>query len=395
MTTVAEGLSTDGPEFDVNTPGGFEKLLEGKGVAKEEGEESTPDTSVASGLTTVEPGQAREPDGKFAPASKPEDTSQKGTDTSAAGAAASTDDPELVAFLAKYNGDTDAALKAAANQAALLGRQGQELGEKRALEDKVTKLEGMVEVLTASRQAESAVSPLAGLSDDQVEERATSLVSDKGYATAATEAANLAHTTGDERLYRDVFEAWQLEDPFTAVDFHNDFRNWQREQRTAAAAPAAVAEEPWVADARQNALNNTIEQSFQALAAERGGKEGFGPIAPFMDAALDQMPENVAAMIASTDPEARLSGLRIVADRATLLAGASVETTPAAEVKGTEPSPEVQRKLSGAAVATGALKPPAQRTDAPQNREEAVAAFKKELMETETTSVASGLTYAK
>src|SRR4051794_24955805 len=110
MTTVAEGLSTEGPEFDVNTAAGFEKLLEGKGVAKEEGDESSTDTNVASGLTTVEPGQAREPDGKFASAST-EDTSQKtGTDTSTAGAAASTDDPEVTAFLAKYGGDVDAAI---------------------------------------------------------------------------------------------------------------------------------------------------------------------------------------------------------------------------------------------------------------------------------------------
>jgi hypothetical protein len=391
MGSIAEGLSTE-PEFDVNSQAGFEKLLEGKGVEKEEGDVSSADTSIASGLTTVEPDQAREPDGKFAPASTEDTSRTSAPDTSTAGAAASTGDPEVDAFLAKYGGDVDAAIKAAANQAAVLGRQGQELGKTR---EEIAELRGMVTALTATRAQEANVSPLAGLSDDQVEERASSLVENKGYAAAATEAANLAHTTGDERLYRDVFEAWQLEDPFTAVDFHSDFRNWQREQRAAAAAPEAAAEEPWVADAKQRALNNTIEQSFKTLAEERGGKEGFGPIAPFMDAALDQMPENVAAMIASNDPEARLSGLRIVADRATLLAGASVEQAPAAGSEGNQLPPEVQRKLSGSAVATGALKPPARRTDTPQTKEDAVKAFKKELMETETTSVASGLTYAK
>lgn len=389
MATVAEGLSTEGPEFDVNSQAGFEKLLEGKGVAREEGDESS-DTSIAAGLTTVEPAApAREPDGKFAstqtpPAPKPEDTS-------AAGAEAPSDDPEIAAFLAKYDGDVAKALKAATEQVSVIGRQGQELGKTR---EELAELRGMVTALTTAREAEATVSPLAGLSDDQVEERASSLAESKGYAAAATEAANLAHATGDERLYKNIIDAWQLEDAFTAIDFHTDFRNWQREQRAAAAAPAATAEEPWVETARQTALNSTIEQSFLALAEERGGKEQFGKVAPFMDAALDQMPENVAAMIASNDAEARLAGLRIVADRATLLAGASVSTQEAPAAETTLP-PEVQRKLSGAAVATGALKPPAQRPDTPQNREDAIKEFKRELMETETTSVASGLTFGK
>jgi len=389
MATVAEGLSTDGPEFDVNSQAGFEKLLEGKGVAREDGDQSA-DTSVAAGLTTVEPAApAREPEtGRFAPVQTPPAPEAK--DTSAAGAVAPSDDPEIASFLAKYDGDVTKALKAATEQVSVIGRQGQELGKTR---EELAELRGMVTALTAAREAEATVSPLAGLSDDQVEERASSLAESKGYAAAATEAANLAHSTGDERLYKSIIDAWQLEDAFTAIDFHTDFRNWQREQRAAAAAPKETTEEPWVADARQAALNNTIEQSFRTLAEERGGKDEFGKVAPFMDAALDQMPENVAAMIASSDPEARLAGLRIVADRATLLAGASTSTeAPAAE---TTLPPEVQRKLSGAAVATGALKPPAQRTDAPQNREDAIKEFKRELMETETTSVASGLTFGK
>lgn len=394
MATVTEGISTGEQVLDPNAQASFDAILEGRGVERtpEDGDTST-DTSIAAGLSTVEPGLGREPNGQFAPATTPKDTSPAaGTDTSTEGdAAVSSDDTEVEAFLAKYGGDVNAAVKAAANQSALLGRQGQELGAER---ERIAKLEGMVEALIATQTAPAApVSPLAGLSDDQVDERAQQAVESKGIVQAATEAANIAHTTGDERAYRSIMERWNVEDGFTAMDFHSDFRQWQKDQRAAAQTPAEP--EAWVVDAQQTALNNTIEQSFIALATERGGKEAFAPVAAFMDKALDQMPENVAAMIASNDPEARLSGLRIVADRATLLAGAA----PAAAVETTETTElpaSVQRKLAGAAVATGALKPPAPRAaGTPQTKEEAVTAFKKELLETETTSVAAGLTYAK
>lgn len=44
----------------------------------------------------------------------------------------SSDDAQIQAFLARYDGDVEAALKAAVNQDSLLGRQGRELGELRA-----------------------------------------------------------------------------------------------------------------------------------------------------------------------------------------------------------------------------------------------------------------------
>lgn len=390
MATVTDGIETGPLTEDPNTVQGFASLLEGKGVERTDDDGDSTDTSIASGLTTATPDQAREPDGKFAPAAAVQTPPAPVADTGAGAAVTPPDDEEVAAYLAKYNGDADAALKAAANQASLLGRQGAELGKTR---EELAELRGMVTALTATRQAETNVSPLAGLSDDQVEERAQSLVESKGYAAAATEAANLAHTTGDERAYKAVIESWQLEDAFTAMDFHADFRQWQKDQKVAATAPAEP--EPWVLDAKQTALNNTIGQSFAELAAERGGKEAFAPVMAHMDAALDQMPENVAAMIASADPEARLAGLRIVADRATLLAGASTAATTVETPNDGALPPAVQRKLSGSAVATGALKPPAATPSAPQNREEAITAFKKELLETETTSVAAGLTFGK
>jgi len=389
MTSVTEGIETGPLTEDPNTVQGFAALLEGKGVERTDDDGESSDTSIASGLTTATPDQPRGPDGKFVSTDSVQTPPVAVADTGAGAVVTPPEDDEVAAYLARYNGDTAAALKAAANLVPRFGEQGAELGKTR---EELAELRGMVTALTQTRAAEQNVSPLAGLSDDQVTERAQSLVENKGYAAAATEAANLAHTTGDERAYKAVIESWQLEDAFTAMDFHADFRQWQKDQKVAAVAPAEP--EAWMVEAQQTALNNTIGQSFKELTAERGGKEAFAPIMAFMDAALDQMPENVAAMIASTDPEARLGGLRIVADRATLLAGASTAATTVETPNDGALPPAVQRKLSGSAVATGALKPPAATPSAPQNREEAITAFKKELLETETTSVAAGLTYA-
>ena len=67
-----------------------------------------------------------------------------------------SDDPVVQAFLARHNNDVELALKAAANQNQLLGRQGYELGQ---LRSRVSELEAEIEQANAFRQPGTFVSP--------------------------------------------------------------------------------------------------------------------------------------------------------------------------------------------------------------------------------------------
>jgi hypothetical protein len=378
MANIAEGLSQK-PEEDVNSHAGFEAAMARKGVEPEAGESST-DTSIASGLTTVEPGgQARDEDtGRFAAAPAAEDKPAD-TSTPAGEEPVVEEDPEVKAFLAKYGDDPQKALKAAVELQSTLGRQGSELG---TLREQIAELRGMV---AATQQPAAAP---AIMTDDQIEEQSSALIQSRGWQDAATAAANHEHATGDGRLYRSIFEQWNLEDPFSAQTHLADFRAWQREQ----SRPQAAAADPWVEGMK---AQTSVEGTLEALSKEVG-PEIWAHIAPKMIEALETMPKNVGEMIASNDPEARLEGARLVADRAARMAGPMAAAPAAAATTTEEGVPaSVARKLSGASVATGALRPAAAVPATEQSKEEAIAAFKKELLETETTNVASGLTYAK
>jgi hypothetical protein len=237
--------------------------------------------------------------------------------------------------------------------------------------------------------AAGGVHPAAApLSNDQITEIATSRIETLGYADAATEAANAAHTTGDERAYRTIMEQWLIESPMEATDFNTDFRIWQREQRN---APASVEVPAWQQTVAEQVATDSLTRTIGAVADERNVPRN-SPIIEQMLPALEQMPKNVLDMVASDDPEAVAAAVRLVMDRATLLAGAQ-PATPAAPAAEPAIPAAVQRKLAGAAVASGALRPAEKTPNAPTNREDAIKEFKRQIVEAPTTSIASGLTY--
>ena len=388
MAGVAEGITVGGPEgLDPNDPADFASILEGRGVPREETDTGSPDTSIASGLTVAGPeSQPRDPEsGRFVPNTPESDTSAvETTDTSGEGGEQA--DPEVAALLSKFDGDRDAALKSAAHAASLVGKRSEaEDALKLELAEMRGKLDGILAAGVPQQQ------PTVRLSDDQIMEVASDQIERNGYDAAATEAANFAHTAGDERAYRTILEQWNLEDPIAAMDFNTDFRIWQRDARQA--AEQGTPETPaWQVRAEEQAKIDTYGQGFTALKTELGD-EAFGLVAGKLSEALDQMPPNVIVMLDSADKEARDAGFRIVADRALRLADASpAPAAPAADVAAATAS--VQRKLAGAAVASGALRP-AEKAPAgsPQNREDAIKEFKRQIVEADTTSVASGLTF--
>lgn len=376
MANTAEGLEIPAADEQVNSEAGFAAALAGKGVEPDEGDTST-DTSVALGLETVEPGANRGPDGRFAPA-KPDTPAQpQDTSTERGASVVTSDDPAIADYLAKYGGDPEKALAAAVEAQRLIGRRDE---ERDTLREQVAKLTGIVETLQATA---TALPPQAVLTDEQVEERAVGLVeSQGGFFQAATLAANES-ITGDARIYDSIIERWALESPIQATRFDTDFQLWKREQAAPPSAP-----DPWVEEQK---TATGMEGTILALKKELG-EETWAQVAPKMGDALDAMPPQVAAMIADNDPAIRLAGTRLVADRATLLAGAAPQVQEVAD----EGMPDsVRRKLAGASVATAGLRPAVKAPEGQISREEAVKAFKQEIMSAETTSVASGLTYGK
>ncbi len=370
MPNVASGVSEAGAEENVNSDAGFEAALARKGVEPEVGETTT-DTSVSAGLEVAEPeDQPRSPEGRFAP----KETVVEEPETSDVDDGV---DPLVAEYLAKYNGDPDAAIKAAAHQQNLIGEQGNKLGQQA---ERVARLEGQLETLLATQKSPQSDAPT--LSGDEVDAKAYTLIEAKGYHEAATEAANYKLSTGDDRLYGAIIDQWSLESGYQASKHVADFTAWERTQNLTPSAPDA-----WVEDQKgAQQMGNTIK----ALAAERG--DGWSQIAPHMEQALDDLPADIAKLVASPDSALSLAGARIVADRAMFLAAQSGQPAEVA----TTPEPKGNRKLAGAQVASGALRPaPKAPSGSPQSVQEATVAFKEAIMGADTTSVASGLTYGK
>lgn len=345
-------------EPDVNTDDGFAAALEGMGLPPDGGD---PDAA--------EPNEGDSPAGDAG-------TEQPGGDTSEESV-----DPEVAAFLAKYGGDEKAALKAAVEAQSVIGRQGQELGQ---LRTEQAKLQGQVEALLAQPRQSGPV-----LSNEQITEVATSRVEELGYTAAAAEAANVGHSTGDERAYKSIMEQWMIEDPAAAMDFNTDFRLWQREQRAAAAAPKEEPGVPaWAQRAEEQAAVEGMTHAIAAVAQERGVPAD-SPIIEQMFAALEGMPPRVLELVASENPEEAKAGVGLVMDRATILAGA----LPPKE------DPVTQRKLAGSRIASGGVRPAQQRGAdgkfTPDEKKNAVAELQKAILESDGGSVLDGLELPK
>lgn len=108
-------------------------------------------------------------------------------------------DPILERFLQKYGGDPEAALKAAAHQTDLLGRQGAELGE---LRQQLSELMDM-----QRQQLESQTRPQFTQTVD-----IDSLIANEGVYAAAERTAE----AGDWNAHNRVLREWEEMDPDTA-----------------------------------------------------------------------------------------------------------------------------------------------------------------------------------
>ena len=141
-----------------------------------------------------------------------------------------TEDPEILAYLAKYSGNPEEALKAAANLERVLGRQGRENGQ---LKDRVRELEVVV-------QRQQAITPTVVLNQEQREWVETAVES--GDPTAFVrealnaEAFDLAHA---------VCEQWAEERPYEAArlaSYVDHYKQQAQQQQQQVAQEAVVVD---------------------------------------------------------------------------------------------------------------------------------------------------------
>jgi len=113
------------------------------------------------------------------------------------------EDTEIQAFLAKYGGDVDAALKGAADLQRVLGRQG---SEKNQLAQRVAELEDELQ----RARAFSGVGPAVSEEQRVWIEEAVNSANPGAYVNGAIHA-------GEFELARAVCREWSREDPYTAL----------------------------------------------------------------------------------------------------------------------------------------------------------------------------------
>ncbi len=353
MADVTEGLGTPDAGEEVNSDHGFEAAMAAKvGKTEEfEGREPTLSTSIAEGLIEAGAGASaiEEPEVEEVEEDDLEEQEEQ-------------EEPEEESAPDPWQVRYEEAQK-------VIGRQGNELGQERQARQ-------ALEQRFAAYEARSA--PSSQLSGEQVQEVADDMIVEHGEVQAALSALN---QDPSERLYKAVMRSWAMEDPIAAQDFNLEYR----EAKRGASQPQGPTTDPWVEGQKQAA---SITAAFSQVKEEA---KDWDTIESFMLPALEEVPQRVASMVGSRDPEERLDGVRIVADRARLLSNGSTASVKAKQA-------EVSKaKKKSATVVSGSMRPVATptATGANMTSEERQAEFKKQLMAQETTSVHEGLTYAK
>ncbi len=360
MADVAEGLVSGGDApIDV-----FEAAMESKGV-KGGGSSTVP--SVASGLTF---GGSQE-----TPATAPAATAEEPgtTPEEAAPVTPLHDDPDIADYLARFDGDADKALKSAVEAQKALGRQGNELGE---LRQTVAKLEGMVEVI--QNQPAAPAAPQITMTPDQIE----NAILERDGVNVATWAANEA-----PHLLDAVLEEWGKEEPYRALTFKQEYKDWLATQ----AAPAATTEE---LSRETKYVQNQLEAermtaSMDVVAGEF--PDTYDNFKDLLPEALKHVPPAIQKLVISSNDGDQRDALRVVFEKAQTLHTAAL----AADARQANAARTSVAKTA-ARVTSGSLQPSAGVEESgATTREDEVAKFKASILSAETTSVSDGLTFGK
>lgn len=168
--------------FEVTDPNAPEFTPQQQDVAE------APQVESLTPEETAQDGRPRDPEtGRFVPA---EETIPQEPQSDA--------DPVVAEYLAKYGGNLDEAVKAAAHQSSLVGRQGAEIGELR---------QQMQDLVQALQQREQAAQPQFAQAID-----IDSVIANEGFVAAAERTA----AAGDWNTHNRVLAEWRGMEPDTA-----------------------------------------------------------------------------------------------------------------------------------------------------------------------------------
>lgn len=245
-------------------------------------EEATPDEESSAAAE----GQPRDEQGRFTPEvtdleGEVEEKEQEGEQEQES-PAASTGDPLVDEFLAKYDGDIEKAVKAAAHQNALLGRQADEVGQLRQ------QLEELRQQVAAPQQRP----PVVPITAEVVEELDSLAVSNP--QAALTRVAQLGDPTG--QLTERVMDVWFATNPRQASAFQASLIAQQTEARVRAELQPIAEREA------QSAEERAFVEAWNA-AAERA--PDLNELAPTIKEVLDERPALAKTILSTTDAAER------------------------------------------------------------------------------------------
>lgn len=389
MPDVNEGLTSD-----VDSDAGFmAALAEAANVEVPEGrleQLASEDRSISRGLEDGRGEQPRDDQGRFAAReSEAQESSEGESDTDPAEGQSEAEepgvDPAVTTLLEQHGGDANAALAALlterTNAQSLIGRQGNELGETR---ERLARLEGQLETLIESGTSPSG---LPGLdADDETVEQLESLYERFG-------ARGMMDRVIEARpdLIETAIEVWNADDPLAAQRFAVRYDRALEQERQPA---AAVQADPFIDGLRQQAVfSQAVDEARQSLSI---GEEEWTAlrdhvIPAFEDASTSSL---VKKAIVSDDADDRRQGMEDLLQIARARA-VSAKTTEAAAQATQTAAEEAAARKAAATVTTGSLRPAERQPGEATTKEEAVAAFHKSLLDTETTSVEEGLRQGK
>jgi hypothetical protein len=377
MPDTKSGLETGKePELDVNSDAGFNARLAAR-VSGDEGISEAAkavlavlketDTSVQRGLTFGKESQAREGDGRFAPAAVPAVVEEAAPAAEERVVEEEVQEPD---WKTQYE-----------ELERLMGRQGQEVGDTRKenaeLRERLARVEGRMEA-TPEPTPQVPYVDRAAL-EEQI---AGPNGNGEGGEAAWAWAANL----GDYATLEMVAELWGEYQPFHAARRWNDFERYKEEYERAANAPEAPGPDATLETIRTERQFNA---SLAAVQATKDPKD-WELVAPHLTEALQESGKLIQKAIVSSDPEEQQDGMQTLYTlaKARVVAGATSGAQADADAEKTAAK-------KAASVATGSLRPAPERkpADDETTREEALQRFRKSIMEAETTSVREGLTY--
>lgn len=292
-------------------PGDEARLAQMAGAAGAEAPE--PATPEESEPAAAGPAAAAEPVEPAAAAPAPADA-PGGAQEVADALQVDVDDPEVQAYLEKFGGDPAKALKAAVNAQALLGRQGQELGELRRIVEE--------------RLPEPEPAPQPQYDQDALE------VWFAEHPTQIPELAARAYLEGNEQVLNTAIAAWEDVDRGAARAFERKI---------------AVAEARRELSAESEQRNQIVDEWSDAAEKFAEAHPDLEQVAPKMRELAPQFP-NMIQILRTGDPGSKLEVLEFLYDKAR---GQSADTlVTSARSIAREQAREAEEAIAGAAVAS-------------------------------------------